>query len=96
MPRQGSFWLVALLGLPAVNVAFLSTVGFLAEGIFVPVAALVALGELALLIPWARTYRVGVLGALTAMLSVAVITVVGLVLVFLVAFSIACEPGCLS
>ena len=94
--EKSSFWVTALLGVPVANVALLSFVAFLAAELFLPVAALVALGELALLISWARTYGIGVLGALAAMLGVAVITVLGLAVVFLGTISSACEPGCLS
>jgi len=88
---KGSFWVTALLGLPAANVALLGFAGFLASDVFFPLAALVAVGELALLIPWTRTYGIGVVGALAAMLGIVLITVLGLVVVALVALSIACS-----
>lgn len=86
-----SFWLAALLGLPAVNVAFLSVVAFAGSDIFFPTMALAAAGQLALLIIWSPKHGVGVLGALGAMLAVAVITALGLFLVALVTLSIACS-----
>ena len=92
---KGSFWVTALLGLPAANVALLGFAGFLASDVFFPLAALVAVGELALLIPWTRTYGIGVLGALGAMLGNVAMTLLVLILALLVAFMASCNGECL-
>lgn len=93
------FWLGALLGIPVVNAVFLVAVASVSSGdLFLPAAALVALGEVPLLVAWARTYRIGALGALGAILGNVGITLLGLILVLLVTFSIACsgEAQCFS
>ena len=92
------FWLGALLGIPVVNTVFLAAVAAGASDLFLPAVALVALGEIALLVAWAQTHRIGALGALGAILGNVAITLLGLILVLLVTLSIACsgEAQCFS
>ncbi len=95
-PHDGPFWPVALLALPAANVALLSLVAFLDDDLFVPVAAVVALGEVALVIAWTRTHGMGPLPTLAAVVGNFLITAIGLVVVFIVVFWISCDGACLS
>jgi hypothetical protein len=89
--EQRPFWLGALLGIPVINTVFLAAVASVSGDLFIPVAALVALGEIPLLVLWARTHRIGALGALGAILGNVAITLLGLILVLLVTLSIACS-----
>ncbi len=91
--RRTSFWLTALLGLPALNVVVLLVAG---SGLVVPVAAVLALLELVLLIALSRDWGIGVLGALGAMLGNVAMTLLVLILALLVAFMASCNGGCLS
>jgi hypothetical protein len=81
-----------------VNTVFLAAVASVSGDLFLPAVALVALGEIPLLVAWARNYRIGALGALGAILGNAAITLLGLILVLLVTLSIACsgEAQCFS
>ena len=90
-PSHGLFWLVALLLLPALNVGLLGFVASAASVLFLPLAALIALGDLVLLMVLARSYGIGVPEALLAMLVNAGFTV----LIPIVVFAAACG-GCLS
>ena len=92
------FWLGALLGIPVVNTVFLAAVVAVSGDLFLPAAALVALGEIPLLVAWSRTHRIGALGALGAILGNVAITLLCLILALLVTLSIACsgEAQCFS
>ena len=92
-PRPRSFWLAALVGLPVVNGALLFAAASVAHTFLVPELALVAFGELALLIVLAWRYRIGVFGAIGAMLGNAAITVLGVAVVVYVALAIACRDA---
>ena len=88
--RPRSFWLTALVALPVVNGALLLAAASVAHTFLVPEMALVAFGELALLIALAWTYRIGVFRTIAAMLGSAAITVLGVAVVVFVALAIAC------
>lgn len=92
-PQPRLFWLTALVGLPVVNVALLFAAASVEDTFLVPEMALVAFGEIALLIVLAWKYQVGVLGAIGAVLGSAAITVLGVVLVVFVALAIACSDA---
>ena len=93
-----SFWWGTLIGLPAVNAGFLGLVAF-ASGLvesLAPIliaAVVLALVELAVLIPQSRRYGVGGLGVLAAILGNAVMTTLGFMLVLFVFLLIACSGG---
>ena len=89
--RPRSFWLTALVGLPVVNGALLVAAASVEHAFLV--MALVAFGELALLIVLVWTYGIGVLGAIGGILGNAVITVLGVAVVFFVALAIACRDA---
>jgi hypothetical protein len=92
--RPRSFWLTALLGLPVLNMAALIATASSAGDVLVPMAVGLALIELALLVALSPRYRIGVLGAVAALMGSAAITVLGLFAMVLAVFA-ACD-GCLS
>ena len=94
-PRRGSFWLTAMLGLPALNIAILFAAASV-SGVLVPVAVALAVVELVFLIALSPRYRIGAFGAVAAMLGNAVVTtVVPIVFFFTLLAASGCD-GCLS
>lgn len=96
--RPRSFWLIALLGLPALNLAvtfFLASAG----APLVPVAAVLAvlaLVELVLLIVLSPRYGVGTFGALAAMIGNAALTILVPIVLFYILLAINGCDECLS
>ncbi len=95
---RNSFWWGALLGLPVVNAGFLGLAAAIASGLesaapLILAVVVLALAELAVLIPQSRRHGVGGLGLVAAIIGNAVMTTLGFVLVLFVLLLIACSDG---
>ncbi len=90
------FWRVALVWLPALNVVALCLAGSIGSSArtLLVAAALLALGELTLLIVKARHRDVGAVQVAAAVLANAAISITVMILVFTIACTITCGPGC--